>query len=56
MEEKTWIKRAFHYTELKEVKIKHIMYFGLIWSIFENRVFSRNANIKNSDDLALKLN
>lgn len=53
--EKNWIKSKFYYSELKSFKINSILYFGLIWSIFEDEVCSNFAKIDNSRSLSLKL-
>ena len=39
-----WIQKKY-YNELNEQKIKEILYFTLIWNIFENKCCDRNAKI-----------
>jgi len=60
MYEVEWLKERYHYSELKYSKISSILYFGIIWSIFEKNVFDNNATINQSgaksSDLAMALN
>ena len=53
--EKNWIKNKCYYSKLNESKIKHILYFGLIWSIFEDEVYSNSAQINKSSEIAISL-
>ncbi|BDY12476.1 hypothetical protein [Hydrogenimonas cancrithermarum] len=55
MNEAKWIMNKYSYQELKSTKIQSILYFGLIWSIFEDEVCRNNAKISDSRILALKL-
>lgn len=55
MFEKNWIKTKYYYDSLQESKISNILYFGLIWSIFEDEVCNNNAKIDSSRSLSLKL-
>lgn len=55
MNEKQWIINKYYYSELKDSKIKSILYFGVIWSVFEKEVCNNFAKIENSRNLALKL-
>lgn len=55
MNEKKWIKLKYGYDELNNSKINSILYFGLIWSIFEDKVYGNNAQISGSNSLSLKL-
>ncbi|MDQ1340509.1 MAG: hypothetical protein QG567_1666 [Campylobacterota bacterium] len=55
MNEKKWIKSKYYYSELNNSKINSILYFGLIWSIFEDEVCVNNAKISKSKNLSLLL-
>ena len=50
MYEVEWLKKRHHYNELRYSKISSILYFGIIWSIFEKNVFDNNTRINQSSD------
>ena len=55
MNEKNWIKNKYSYEELNNSKINSILYFGLIWSIFEDEVCENNAQIAKSYLISISL-
>ena len=40
-----WIQKKYYYNEFNEQNIKEILYFTLIWNIFENECCDREAKI-----------
>ena len=53
--EKKWIINKYNYEEFNNSRIKSILFFGLIWSIFEKEVCNNNAKIFDSRTLSLNL-
>lgn len=41
-----WIKEKYHDNDLTESKIQDILYFGLIWNIFEKECYKGNDPIQ----------
>lgn len=54
-EEINWIKNYLYYEELDTEKIQNILYFMLVWNIFENKFENNHAKISDSKDIAEKL-
>lgn len=50
-----WVKNKYNYLEFDENRIRHILYFGIIWNIFEKECCNNDARICQSDQIALKL-
>src|SRR3990170_5665344 len=50
-----WVKDKYNYSEFDENRIRHILYFGIIWNIFERECCNNYARISQSEQIALKL-
>lgn len=61
MQEKEWLQNNRYYSELDEDKLKSVLYFSLIWNVYEKELCDKDGKIRqhpeeHSETFAEKLN